>query len=79
MSQTVIDLNKTSKKYLLNIAKIENKNFNSVLEEAVDDYIERYKETLEIIDNNNFYTQIKKGKEEIAKGVKGKSLNELDD
>ena len=79
MSQTVIDLNKTSKKYLLNIAKIENKNFNSVLEEAVDDYIERYKETLEIIDNNNFYTQIKKGKKEIAKGVKGKSLNELDD
>ena len=79
MSQAVINLNKNTEEYLLDIAKIENKNINNILEEAVYDYIGRYKETLEIVNNKDFYDQIKRGKEEVAKGIKGKSLNELDD
>ena len=78
MPQTVLSLNPSIENELLTISKTENKSIVNLIEKAVIDFIDTYKETLELIGNKEFYKSIQKGKDEIRKGVKGKSLSELD-
>jgi len=61
------------------IATIEKRDMKDILAELVDEYIERHKETLEILSNPEWVEMIKKGKEEVRGGIKGKSLDELED
>jgi predicted CopG family antitoxin len=61
------------------IASIEKRDMKDILSELVDEYIERHKETLEILSNPKWVEMIKKGKKEVTEGVKGKSLDELED
>ncbi|MGH7909699.1 MAG: hypothetical protein ACRENW_07620 [Thermodesulfobacteriota bacterium] len=61
------------------IATIEKRDMKDILTELVDDYIERHKETLEILSNPGWVEMIKKGKKEVAEGIKGKSLHDLED
>lgn len=61
------------------IASIEKKEIKEILSELIDEYIERHKETLELLSKPKWVEIIKKGKEEVVKKIKGKTLNELED
>jgi predicted transcriptional regulator len=61
------------------IASLEKRDMKDIISELVDQYIERHRETLEILSNPEWVEMIKKGKKEIDEGVKGKSLEELED
>lgn len=61
------------------IASIERRDIKEILTELIDEYIERHKETLELLSNPEWVEIIKKGKEEVKKGIKGKSIHELED
>ncbi len=61
------------------IATVEKRDMKEILSELVVEYIERHQETLEILSNPQWVGMIRQGKKEIAEGVKGKSLNELED
>ena len=60
-------------------ASIEKREMKEILAELIDEYIERHKETLDILSKPEWVDVIEKGKTEIAKGIKGKSLDELED
>ena len=61
------------------IASIEKREMKEILAELIDEYIERHKETLDILSKPEWVDVIEKGRTEIAKGIKGKSLDELED
>jgi predicted transcriptional regulator len=61
------------------IASLERRNIKDVLTELIDDYVDRHRETLELLSRPEWVEVIRKGKEEVAKGVKGKALDELAD
>lgn len=79
MFQATININDTRERILTNICKLENKKINSLIEDAIDNYIEQYKESIEITNNNDFMEMIRKGKAEIEQHVKGISIDELED
>jgi len=58
---------------------LEKRSIKDVLTELIDEYVERHRETLELLSRPEWIEVIRKGKEEIAKGVKGKALDELAD
>jgi len=61
------------------IAALEKREMREILSELIDEYIERHKETLDLLSRPEWVKTIEKGKAEIAEGVKGKSLDELED
>ena len=61
------------------IAALEKREMREILSELIDEYIERHKETLDLLSRPQWVKIIEKGKAEIAEGVKGKSLDELED
>jgi len=50
-----------------------------ILSELIDEYIERHKETLELLSKPEWVEIIRKGKKEIEDKAKGKYLEELED
>lgn len=61
------------------IAGIEKTEMKEILSNLIDEYIERHKETLELLSRPDWVDLIAKGKEEVRSGTKGKSLEELAD
>jgi hypothetical protein len=61
------------------IAGIEKTEIKEILTDLIDEYIERHKETLELLSNPEWVDLIMRGKEEVRSGVKGKSLEQLAD
>ena len=61
------------------IATLEKKDMKDILSELIDEYIDRHKETLDLLSRPDWVKTIEKGKTEIAQGVRGKSLDELED
>lgn len=61
------------------IAGIEKTEMKEILSNLIDEYIERHKETLELLSRPDWVDLIAKGKEEVRSGIKGKSLEELAD
>jgi hypothetical protein len=61
------------------IASIEKREMKEILDELIDEYIERHKETLDILSKPEWVDIIEKGKAEIRQGVQGKFLDELED
>jgi hypothetical protein len=61
------------------IAALEKREMREILSELIDEYIDRHKETLDLLSRPDWVKVIEKGKAEIAEGVKGKSLDELED
>ena len=49
-----------------------------ILSDLIDEYIERHKETLELLSKPEWVGAIDQGKEEVARGKKGKSVDELE-
>ena len=61
------------------IATIEKREMKDILADLVDDYIERHRETLDLLSNPDWVKKIEQGKREVLRNIKGKSLNELED
>jgi predicted CopG family antitoxin len=61
------------------IASIEKREMKDILSDLVDDYIERHRETLDLLSNPDWAKKIDQGKREVREKIKGKSLNELED
>ena len=61
------------------IAGIERVEMKEILTELIDEYIERHKETLDLLSRPEWVSIIARGKEQVAGGVKGKALDELAD
>jgi predicted DNA-binding protein len=79
MSTATVRIPEDKRDTLKIIASIEKKDIQEILSELIDDYIERHTETLNLLSRPEWVEMIKKGKEEVAKGIKGKKLNELED
>jgi predicted CopG family antitoxin len=50
-----------------------------ILTELIDEYIERHKETLDLLSRPEWVEIIQTGKREVREGVRGKALNKLTD
>lgn len=61
------------------IVGIEKTDIQQILTGLIDEYIERHKETLDLLSNPEWVDAIMKGKREVSNGVRGKSLDELAD
>ena len=60
------------------IASLEKKEMKEILSDLIDEYIERHKETLELLSKPESVEAIEQGKAEVVSGKKGKSLDELE-
>jgi predicted CopG family antitoxin len=61
------------------IASIEKTEMKEILSELIDEYIERHRETLDLLSRPEWVEAIRRGKEEVRTGVRGKSLEDLAD
>jgi len=61
------------------LASIEKREMKEILSELIDEYLERHKETLELLSRPEWVEIIEAGKAEVAQGIRGKSLGELED
>jgi len=75
---TTIRIDEEKARLLRAIAGYEGRRINDILNELIDEYIQRHKETLELLSIPGFAEECKEGLEEIKNGG-GKTLDELDD
>jgi len=61
------------------IAGIERTEMKEILSDLIDEYIERHKETLDLLYRPEWVDIIARGKDEVARGVAGKGLDDLAD
>jgi len=61
------------------IAGIEKIEMKEILVELIDEYIERHRETLDLLSRPDWVDVISRGKREVDEGVPGKGLDELAD
>jgi len=61
------------------IAGIEKTEMKEILSDLIDEYIERHKETLDLLSRPEWVEIITRGKLEVNSSVKGKALEELAD
>jgi len=61
------------------IAGIERTEMKEILSELIDEYIERHRETLDLLSRPEWVEVITRGKREVDGGVEGKNLDELAD
>ncbi len=78
MGATTLRLSDEKLRLIRAIAGYENRPLSKIFEELVDEYIEKHRETLELIGIPGFVKECKEGLEEIKRGG-GKDINELDD
>jgi hypothetical protein len=78
MGATTLRLPDEQLKLLRAISGYENRPLSKIFEELVDEYIERHKETMEILGIPGFVKETREGLAEIKAG-KGKALDDLED
>ena len=78
MSTATVRISEEKRDILKIIACIEKRDIKDILSDLLDEYIERHKETLELLSKPEWVEAIRQGKLEVNRGIKGKSLNELD-
>ncbi len=61
------------------IAGIEKTEMKEILSGLIDEYIERHKETLDLLSRPEWVEIISRGKDEVDRGVEGKGLDDLAD
>jgi predicted CopG family antitoxin len=61
------------------IAGIEKVEMKDILSDLIDEYIERHRETLDLLSRPEWVDIIARGKEEVGSGARGKGLDELAD
>lgn len=75
---TTLRLPEDRLKLIRAIAGYENRSLVDIFTELTDEYIERHKETMELLGIPGFFEECKDGLQEIQTGG-GKTLIELDD
>jgi actin-like ATPase involved in cell morphogenesis len=78
MATAAVRIPEKTRDVLKVIARIEKREMKEILTELIDEYIERHKETLDILSKPEWIDIIEKGKAEITQGTHGKSLDELE-
>jgi len=78
MGATTLRLPEEKLRLIRAIAGYENRPLSKIFEELVDEYIERHRETLELVGIPGFVEECKRGLEEVKKGG-GKDISELED
>jgi predicted transcriptional regulator len=68
MATTTVRIPESMRDNLKIIASVEKKNIKEILTELVDEYIERHKETLEILSRPDWVEAINKGLRASEKG-----------
>ena len=76
MATATIRIPEDKKNILKAISSLENKKMNEIIVELIDEYIDRHKETLELLSMPGFYERLVKSSEEFRKG-KGVSLKDV--
>jgi hypothetical protein len=61
------------------IASLERTEIKEILSELIDEYVERHRETLNLLSDPRWVELIHQGKEEVRQKIKGKTLDELED
>jgi hypothetical protein len=79
METATIRIPREKRDMLKVISSVERRSVKDIFSELIDDYVERHKETLDLLSKPEWIEIIKKGKKEITDGIKGKSLDELED
>ncbi len=79
MSTATVRIPEKKRDILKIIASIEKTDIQHILTGLIDEYIERHKETLELLSKPEWVDAIMQGKQEVSDGVKGKSLEDLAD
>ena len=79
MQTCTVRIPEDKKDILKILASIEKREMKEILSELIDEYIERHKETLELLSKPEWVEMIETGKTEVTKGIKGKSFEELED
>ena len=59
------------------IASLERREMKEILAELIDEYIERHRETLDLLSRPDWVEAIEEGKREVREGTRGKPLDEL--
>jgi predicted CopG family antitoxin len=75
LATATIRIPEDKKNLLKAISSLENKKLNDVIVELIDEYIERHKETLELLSIPGFYGNLIKLSEEFKEG-KGISIKD---
>jgi hypothetical protein len=78
MSTVTIRVPEDKRDILKIIASVEKREMKDIVSELIDGYIESHNETLEILSNPEWVRLIKQGKKEVQKGIKGKTLAQLE-
>ncbi len=78
MGATTLRLPDEKLRLIRAIAGYENRPLSKIFEELLDEYIDRHRESLELIGVPGFVEECNKGLEEIKKGD-GKDINEMVD
>lgn len=68
MATSTIRIPEEKKNVLKAISSLENKKMNDVIVEMIDEYVERHKETLELLAVPGLYERLKKSSEEFRRG-----------
>ena len=79
MSTATVRIPEEKKDILKIIAGIEKTDIGQILSGLIDEYIERHKETLDLLSKPEWVEAITRGKQEVSNGVRGKSLDDLAD
>lgn len=61
------------------IASVEKREMQDIVGELIDEYVERHRETLDLLSRPEWVDAIRRGKIEVQHRVKGKSLAALAD
>jgi predicted transcriptional regulator len=77
MRSTTVRIPEEKRDILKIIASVERRDIKEVISELIDEYIERHKETLDLLSRPEWVEAIKKGKLEVERGIKGKTLDKL--
>ena len=72
MPTTTVRIPEEKRDILKIIAGIEKKDIGKILTDLIDEYIERHKETLDLLSKPEWVEIIKQGKGDVSKGIKGK-------
>ena len=79
MSTATLRIPQEKRDLLKIIASVEKRGMMNIVSELIDDYVSRHRETLELLSHPDWVEEIRKGKEEVRRNVKGKSLADLAD
>lgn len=77
MSTATVRIPEQKRDILKIIASLEKREMKEILSDLIDEYIDRHRETLDLLSKPEWVELINNGRNEVIQGVRGKSLDEL--